>query len=322
MGDGAKNRGAGVAVRDGGQGFRFADTPLLLLGHRAAPVDLPGWDQRCESGDTPMIAFPYAPLRVRFESDEPTMLTAATVATLGARHEYVRRPTCERGEATTFFRFKGDTMVDLAAEHDPHAADRPERPVPWCVSPVDPVAGAMVRRVAARVFEDACPADRVWVEESLIAIARRTMRGVFAMRGRGVRVEEQPDRLHAEAVRHVCAHVAEHYGEPLGVGDLAAIAGYTPGHFCRIFKRLTGMPMHKYLTIVRVMGAIDRIPERRGHLARLAHECGFANHAHLTSVFGRLIGAAPTAIDTDGLQWARAGLGRAIDGALPGARGA
>ena len=99
--------------------------------------------------------------------------------------------------------------------------------------------------------------------------------------------------LSADRLRRVTDFMEAHIAEPLPLGALAAVAGLSRYHFVTAFRRATGMPPHRFLTMRRVARAKALI--RSGHpLAELALDCGFASQQHLTSVFRKATGVAPS----------------------------
>jgi AraC-like DNA-binding protein len=83
-------------------------------------------------------------------------------------------------------------------------------------------------------------------------------------------------------------------GERVSLRALAALAGMSPFHFHRLFRRQTGLPPHEYLIRRRLLRA--RALLRRGEPASgVAAETGFADQSHLTRHFKRLLGLAPAA---------------------------
>ena len=80
--------------------------------------------------------------------------------------------------------------------------------------------------------------------------------------------------------------------------ELAAAVGVSPHHLMRVFRRETGMSLRGYRIQLRLALALHRLRERACDLAALAHELGFASHAHLTDTFVRCLGASPRALRT------------------------
>lgn len=74
--------------------------------------------------------------------------------------------------------------------------------------------------------------------------------------------------------------------------ELAELAGLSPFHLTRAFRREYGLPPHAYLIQVRVNRA--RAILRQGvPAAQVAARTGFADQAHLTRQFKRLVGVTP-----------------------------
>ena len=77
--------------------------------------------------------------------------------------------------------------------------------------------------------------------------------------------------------------------------DLAEIAGYSPDHFSRLFKRCFGQSPYQYVLARRVERAKAMLHARAESLAEIATACGFATQAHLCSAFKRRTGSTPGA---------------------------
>jgi len=90
------------------------------------------------------------------------------------------------------------------------------------------------------------------------------------------------------AVDYVHAHCAEAFT----IEDLARVAGITPRHLIRSFRKATGLPPHAYLRQLRVERARGMLREDTP-LAEVALAAGFADQSHLTRVFRQLTGTTP-----------------------------
>jgi AraC-like DNA-binding protein len=84
--------------------------------------------------------------------------------------------------------------------------------------------------------------------------------------------------------------------EPLGLGALGRAVGVSPWHLHRAFRAVTGSPIHRYRTQLRVRAALDRLAEGETDLTRLALDLGFSSHAHFTTAFRRVFGCTPSGI--------------------------
>jgi AraC family transcriptional regulator len=79
------------------------------------------------------------------------------------------------------------------------------------------------------------------------------------------------------------------------IRELAASAGVHPVHFSRVFKRHMGCTPSEHLCRLRVQRAAGRLRDWQVSIARIAHELGFCDQAHLTHAFRRVHGITPAA---------------------------
>lgn len=84
------------------------------------------------------------------------------------------------------------------------------------------------------------------------------------------------------------------FARPLALRELADAAGMSVYHFARVFRELTGLPAHRYLTAVRLRHAARRLDEGDS----VTHACyavGFVSLSHFVTAFRRRFGVAPSA---------------------------
>jgi AraC-like DNA-binding protein len=88
--------------------------------------------------------------------------------------------------------------------------------------------------------------------------------------------------------------LAERLTDPPSLDDLARAAGMSPFALLRAFRSETGLPPHAYLNQLRVRLA-RRLLDDGLAPAVVAAEAGFADQAHLTRHFKRVVGVPPGA---------------------------
>ena len=124
-------------------------------------------------------------------------------------------------------------------------------------------------------------------EERYLALVAR----LFARHARDPIVLPEPDR-DAGAVGRARALIDDNLDQPVRLSDLARAAELPRFRLFRAFVRTVGMPPHAYQRQARVRAAADLI--RRGdRLSEVAGATGFADQAHLTRTFRRIVGATP-----------------------------
>ena len=87
--------------------------------------------------------------------------------------------------------------------------------------------------------------------------------------------------------------MAECFTEPVTIDALARHLGVSPFRLCRAFRAATGSSMHRHLTELRLVAALERLPAYRGNLSALAFDLGFSSHSHFTAAFRAWFGATP-----------------------------
>ncbi|HSF13253.1 MAG TPA: AraC family transcriptional regulator [Erythrobacter sp.] len=99
----------------------------------------------------------------------------------------------------------------------------------------------------------------------------------------------------ASHYKRVLDFVAERFGGPITIEELARVAGLSPAHFSRLFKEVLGDSPYQFVMDYRVEQAKRMLGEKSRPLADIALACGFADQAHFTRIFKRLTGSTPRA---------------------------
>ena len=81
--------------------------------------------------------------------------------------------------------------------------------------------------------------------------------------------------------------------------DAAAYSGYSPSHFSKMFKRLSGMTFSEYLNIIRVENAIMLMRSSGLSMTDISLKCGFATVRNFNRVFRQITGSSPRALPED-----------------------
>jgi transcriptional regulator GlxA family with amidase domain len=95
------------------------------------------------------------------------------------------------------------------------------------------------------------------------------------------------------AVLRAQRHIHARHAEPLGVGDLATLAGLTERTFLRRFRGATGFRPVEYLQQVRVAKAREALELTKQSIDRIAWLVGYGDPAAFRKVFQRITGLTP-----------------------------
>jgi AraC family transcriptional regulator len=99
--------------------------------------------------------------------------------------------------------------------------------------------------------------------------------------------------LSRERLQRVRDYIETHLEDRLTLTHLAEIACLSPYHFSRSFKHSVGIGPQRYIMRLRIERAKTLVRGTKRPLAAIAQEPGFADQAHLTSVFRRETGLTP-----------------------------
>jgi AraC-like DNA-binding protein len=85
------------------------------------------------------------------------------------------------------------------------------------------------------------------------------------------------------------------FARQLTLRELADAAGMSVYHFARVFREMTGLPAHRYLTAVRLRHAAERLDDGDS-VTSTCFAVGFASLSHFVTAFRKRFGVAPSAV--------------------------
>src|SRR5262245_24025895 len=87
--------------------------------------------------------------------------------------------------------------------------------------------------------------------------------------------------------------VEAHLSESLRLSDVARAVGASPAYVTNVFRRVEGVPLHKYVVQSRLARSLLGLPHAND-LTRLALDVGFSSHSHFAAAFRRAFGCTPS----------------------------
>src|SRR6201992_1233026 len=96
-------------------------------------------------------------------------------------------------------------------------------------------------------------------------------------------------------LRQAHDHIDRHYANPIGLDELARVAGVSKNHFARSFEAAYGLTPIRYLTRRRVERAQDLLRHANLTVTEICFLVGFSSLGSFSSLFNRLVGESPTA---------------------------
>jgi AraC family transcriptional regulator len=99
---------------------------------------------------------------------------------------------------------------------------------------------------------------------------------------------------HRELAAHVRRTLAADPLHAWTIGALAAHVGASPFHLCRVFRRETGVPIHRYQLRLKLLAALDEALDAGVDLTQAALDAGFASPSHFASAFAAQFDMPPS----------------------------
>ncbi len=198
------------------------------------------------------------------------------------------------GDETIWITYRHDLVIDAVRRQNPAVDPKSPEPMPITVAPCTTGTFLLVRAL----FNEAVhgrDGDSSLVQTAARAVLNSVVDSAFAAKADQLNVSRATTaRAHFEAAESAKAFLGENLSQRITIEQVARIVHTSPFHLCRLFRRRTGSPIHKYLNRLRLRGSIDQLEAHRSDLATLATSLGFASHSHFCDAFRREFGVPPS----------------------------
>ncbi len=205
------------------------------------------------------------------------------------------------GDRGTVFTPSPCVLNDIVREFDPSVDDRPDQPFPFITSPCDSRVYWRHHELVQRLkTAEACPLEPLWADATTLQIVVDILEVAFAHYRKPLKPRRNSTNAdHAERAEAAKTYLASRLSERVTLDDVASAVHVSPFHFARLFHHHTGLPVHRYLTQLRLRASLERLADGANDLTRLALELGFSSHSHFADVFRNEFGLTPSELRRD-----------------------
>ena len=128
-----------------------------------------------------------------------------------------------------------------------------------------------------------------WEEAALVALGL-----ALAALGRAPReAGSNGRRVDRDRAHDAAAFLLEHAAEAVGLEDAARVAGLSPFHFLRVFRRELGVTPHRFLVLERLRRAQALLRGTELSVTEVALAAGFGDLSHFQNTFRAQVGVTP-----------------------------
>jgi len=135
------------------------------------------------------------------------------------------------------------------------------------------------------------PSGKLYSDSLTHALAIRYL--LLGERPQYQRADSAVSALPPYALKRVLDKIEHSFQSEISLASLAKEAGYSRGHFLKMFRTSMGMTPHAYLLKRRIDHARSLLKRREITIIDVAADCGFSSQAHLTQVFRKHVGVTP-----------------------------
>jgi AraC-like DNA-binding protein/ligand-binding sensor protein len=108
------------------------------------------------------------------------------------------------------------------------------------------------------------------------------------------RIALQDTEAELPMIRRAKGYIGGHYGDPVGLDEIARTMHVSTFYFCKMFKKATGLTFTDYLGRIRVEKAKNLLLNPHLRVSEIAYTVGFQSLTHFNRVFRKLAGESPT----------------------------
>jgi AraC-like DNA-binding protein/ligand-binding sensor protein len=95
-------------------------------------------------------------------------------------------------------------------------------------------------------------------------------------------------------VRRAREYIEQHKTEPITLSGVAKAAGASVFHFCKVFRKTTGLKFTDYVARVRLEDAKTQLLNPNRRISEVAYAVGFQSLTQFNRMFKRIFGQSPT----------------------------
>ena len=201
----------------------------------------------------------------------------------------------DHGDRGTSFTAALNILIDIVRELDPGVEDHPDSPFPFLTGPCEADVFWRHRNFVRRLeIADVEPLEPLWADVTGLQLMADVLEAAYTRHG--LKRQRRPATIadHAGRTEVAKAYLAANMSESVTLDDVAAAVNASPFNFARMFQQQTGLPLHRYLTLLRLRASLERIAVQNADLAAIALDLGFSSHSHFTDVFRREFGETPS----------------------------
>lgn len=122
------------------------------------------------------------------------------------------------------------------------------------------------------------------IDELIINLLEKTM-NVLGLAETPASIPDKLKDYHLLTIETARNYILTHFKQNISLQQLAGHCHVSPFHFSRIFKTITSISPHQYLSSMRLIHAKVLLTDTNAPVSDIAYECGFNGPEHFVTAF-------------------------------------
>lgn len=154
----------------------------------------------------------------------------------------------------------------------------------------DPLGVALTRQVLGELYSPQTKERDIYLGALVDALKAHMLRGPINANSMDI----PTSAFSSYRIHHIMNSIVERPDANHSLEEMAAQVGLTPTHFCRVFKKATGVSPHQYVMRARLDRAQQMLEQSDTPIAVIADALGFTSQSHFTRAFRQFAGETPS----------------------------
>lgn len=154
----------------------------------------------------------------------------------------------------------------------------------------DPLGSALSRQILAELYEPESGARDLYVASLIDALKAHMLRGP----ARTTTADFPVSAFSSYRIHHMIDTIQRHPEAEHSLEKMAAEAGITPSHLCRVFRKATNMTPHQFVLKTRLERAQQMLAQSDAPMNVIAELLGFGSQSSFNRAFLKFCGETPS----------------------------
>ena len=135
--------------------------------------------------------------------------------------------------------------------------------------------------------------SRLQIDEWVMDLVDELMRGVAKISNEDP-IQDSLKKYHLPTIENAKEYILQHFHENISLQQLADHCLVSPFHFSRIFKTITSISPHQYLSAIRLNHAKSLLNTTSLSIGEISFDCGFNSIEHFATSYRQRYGMSPS----------------------------